>query len=322
MLQLLICANITLSNPNMISLGNRIGHYNWTWFYFMMNSLLSCSKWGENNIEIPLLSSFFPTRLRWSWVVLIWDSATDTPICNGALVSPSFVLTSYQCLARITKIESYLHLVSRCPRPLDGDCPDKVWTAPSNLEIKVSAGQGTLPKFNLVAETYRVLRIHRVLPDATPDASAPVLLQISPSVDLQGPASVIDILEETPTFGQLDGKRVLASGWWIDRSKAPEVVGRQKRRHYRLTSSQCGSPNEVHQPYLCGHLEQDLEDYKGWDSLGTPVTIRERNQWKIVGILVKNEDGVGFIKDVRQDRDKINQIIAERSPLEHVTHPY
>ena len=262
------------------------------------------------------------SRLRWTWVVLIWDSATDTPICNGALISPSFVLTSYQCLRRITQIESYLRLVSGCPQPLDGDCQDKVWTAPSNLEIKVSGGQGTLTDFLIVAETYRVLRIHKVLPDAAPDSSAPVLLQMSPSVDLQGPASVIDILAETPTFGQLDGKRVLASGWWIDRSKAPEVVGRQKRRHYRVTSSQCGSPNDVHQPYLCGHLEQGLEDFSGWDSLGTPVSIRERNQWKLVGILVSNEGDVGFIKDVRQDREKIQQIIAGKSPLEHVTHPY
>ncbi|XP_054762235.2 protein artichoke-like [Lytechinus pictus] len=261
-------------------------------------------------------------RLRWSWVVLIWDSATDTPICNGALISPSFVLTSYQCLTRITKIKSYLRLVSGCPQPLGGNCQDKVWTAPSNLEIKVSAGQGTLTKFLLVAETYRVLRMHRVLPDAAPQESAAVLLEISPSVDLAGPASTINILGQSPAFGQLIGKRVLASGWWTDHSKTPEVVGRQKRRHYQLTSLQCGSSNEVHQPYLCGHLEQHLEDYKDWDSLGTPVTIRERNQWKLVGILVKNEGAVGFIKDVRQEGDKIHQIIAGNPRSERMSHPY
>ena len=217
-----------------------------------------------------------------------------------------------------------MQLVSRCSKPLDGDCEDEVWSAPYNLEIKISHGRRTMSEFLMVAQTYQVRRMHKVPGGATSDDIFTVLLQVSPVIDIEGPATVIDIVQESPTDALVhDGKRVLAAGWWTNPSHAPRVVGRQKRRHYRIDSAQCDARNDAPSALLlCAYLEQDLGKFTTWDLMGTAVTIRVHNEWKLIGILMENEGSVGYIKDIRQEREKIYQIIAENTLSEQVTHPY
>ncbi|XP_071490251.1 uncharacterized protein [Diadema antillarum] len=276
---------------------------------------------------LPVIArpKIFHRTMRWSWVAVLWDSTTNSPICNGALVSSSFVLAPYKCLRRVANLGTYLRLLSRCRDPLDDSCGDAGWTAPRNLEVKMGYQQRNLKDFQLEAETYRVRRILKVSHGEAAAAggdAAVILLQLMPHVDLAGPASVIPILGGEFPSDYPEGKRVLASGWWTIKRSTTEVEGRQKRRHYRISTVECGSQNDIYRPFLCGDLEQDLGDFASWDPTGAPVAIRVHDEWKLIGLLLDHEGNVGRIKDVRSDREDIYRILEEETVPEPITHPY
>ncbi|XP_033645709.1 toll-like receptor 6 isoform X2 [Asterias rubens] len=209
----------------------------------------------------------------WPWHGIVWDSNTDTALCNAALIGKDWAITTLRCLqpieGELSKMPGFFDDIVRRGK-------DSLIMAPHGLTVRLGKSR-QLQDREPGEKSYHIMNIHVPANDRGSGLDRPILLQFVTMATVTKTITPACIANSP-----LKSKRALVLGWGTKREQTRELL-----QSSRMKLDPCDFTNDVTDTAIfCGvrdrgkPIQFSMEGNMG----GNLVLKRGRGDWILLGI--------------------------------------